>query len=1140
MPKPHQNGIIRGFSGDDRKFRCCNAGFFPSPGFGGIRRFEVNKRRGNEYYLVTTKKNAYVFTDRDGCDAGQAPLKAPSSVTVCQGLVKTAENIYLWCSTEHNHRHAERRSERLEVLPQSGPIIPWSLTTYVRGAQFHPWIAPAERSPLPANIVQVKHLTLPEAGPRKSAREHVKSAGKVQALKYHGEPVTPRLEQWLAHYKTPRRAALYARVAARERVVDNSVKPRKTLVPRTTTSSTRRAKLYARVAERKKRMDDLLELRARAIAKSLTCPIPPPCHPAVERERIAREKAQEIAQKAVEREVERAAQSKATKALIDELTEISVALNEIRLYFTVPSYITPVLELREVFFRSSDDQLDYGHLPSLMPRALTADVWWRVAHFTPEHKHLDLVRLSKGIHDLIIPMIYGDIDIGRGAFLCVRSLANNPRLALLVCVLCFRRGSFVDAAEWATGLVAMKNLKFLYVTHYISFPLNILPRITFSLTTFGSHCSVVSSWAALIASQPTIVQLKLNSDYYLSPPGPDVLPALHAVQGRPADLARFARHHALEDLWFFTGPPHERRSLKAADIAIFAQSPSRLITVRLSARQFILLVNFAPAMMATLQHIVFDECPEWSEFTRMPSLVVVRGHLAQVAQRINQCAPLLRSMLLAFSQNVSQRHPAIQPLLRADGAFFLNSFNAITPVPHFKTLRVYASDGCTTWENWGSSDQTTSYLPPPPDHGPLELEPDLQYLFGIYSTATRITESGRHRRRRCYRTHTGPRRCTLRGNVANIGNCGQSFASSASEGSTTTRSIGSSFRALTHLPAENPCSLLDFHFCAMFCSSKGPQRKKKKRRSLLPRPTPPAPIPPQEPRRLRRHSVPTPQESATRAAADLNPEAEASWQEAFSVLPDVVLQWAAGTLPTGDEPDAEDSDIPDLPYITQYHHPDLPDILMTPTEVAENTYNEAMRRRHGTGSRRRQREEHQGFQTDGEAAERFSHTVLPPRRPRRRLEDNLTPAQREDRHRIMRAQRDRVAELRRQQARQREEAWELEREAWVLEREARLPGLRHVIVDAMRPWEREDFLHVEQEQERREISFTQSHKIMRHSQLRARVHVVAGTRCDILELGEDKTRGACTEMMVGTAILFDNRDERRQLLVSFDFDVGAG
>ncbi|KAJ7772387.1 hypothetical protein B0H16DRAFT_1451464 [Mycena metata] len=1048
MPLPTQNGIVRGFSADDRKFRCCNAGLFPSLGFGGIGRYEVNKRRGNQYYLVTTSKNAYVFTDPDSCNAGQASLKSACDVTVCQGLVETAQEIYHWCSTQHNHGHAERRSVRLEVLPQSDTVSPWSLTTYVRGAQFHPWIPPKERSPLPKNIAQVKHLTLPEVGPRKSAREHVKSA---EALKYHGEPVTPRLEQWLAHYNTPRRAALYARVAARERVVDNSVKPRETLVPSTTTSATRCAKLYARVAARKKRMDDLLELRAGAIAKSLTRPIPPPCHPAVERVRIAREKEQEIAQKAVEREVERAAQSKATKALIDELTEVRARAGR-------------------------HDQLDYGLLPSLMPRALTADVWWRVAHFAPERKHLDLVRLSKGIYDLIIPMIYGDIDIGRGAF-PLRALSGEQ--------------SPSSAPRMSSIIIHLR----LPLTSDFSFPLNILPRITFSLTTFGSHCSVVGSWAALIASQPTIVQLKLNSDYYLSPPGPAVLPALHAVQGRPADLARFARHHALEDLWFFIGPPHGRRSLKAADIAIFAKSPPRLVTVRLSARQFILLVNFAPAMMATLQHIVFDECPEWSEFTRTPSLVVVRGHLAQVAQQINQCAPLLRSMLLAFSQNVSHRHPAIRPLLRADGAFFLNSFNAITPVPHFKTLRVYASDGCTTWENWGSSDQTTSYLPPPPDHGPLELEPDLQSPVIENPTA------------QMYRYVLAPQGNNLRPQYSVLcSSRAQPVANWYIEAIFCFIGIKEKHEEPSH--RTRTCQRSSPH--TMYHSEHAmyhPEKKKKRRRSLLPCPTPHPNIPLVQPRRLRHHSAPAPQESATRAQVDLNPEGEASWQEAFSVLPGIVLQWAAGTLPNGDESDdVEDPEIPDLPLLTQPHladHPDLPDILLTPDEVAERNNQDVRRlqRQHQQrqtsemageavesylhrppvrveGSltlaqleQRRQQDadrierRREGIQQQREEREAYGETVETSwHRPRRRLEDSLTPAQLQQRRERFSSMRQSLAlsrAVRRRETREREEAREREREA-------QLPGLRRVILDAMRPWEREDFLRVEQEQETQE------------------------------------------------------------------------
>ncbi|KAJ7774082.1 hypothetical protein B0H16DRAFT_1450885 [Mycena metata] len=365
MPKPSQNGIIKGFSVDDRKFRSCSAGLFPSPAFGGIGRWEVNKRRGNQYYLVTTKDKAYVFTDH-----------------------------------RHNHGHPERRSKRLEVLPDSGPVAAQSLTTYIRGAQFHPWIPPAKRIPPPANIDHVNHLTLPKVGARKSAREHVKpsavrkpkalsSSNKkifvlaryledqiscsdfaliccctsilksincypngtytwdikltsserhffhslkqlqhplnllsymhpppnpaqstaedkalkrdAEAMKHHGVPVTPKLEQWLAHYKTPRRAALYARVAARKDRDVKSPDRRKSPNPPKIPSAQRRA-------ARKKRMDDFAEAHRCAIANSLKRPIPPPCHPAVERLRVARVEAQEAMQKEARRVAEREAE----------------------------------------------------------------------------------------------------------------------------------------------------------------------------------------------------------------------------------------------------------------------------------------------------------------------------------------------------------------------------------------------------------------------------------------------------------------------------------------------------------------------------------------------------------------------------------------------------------------------------------------------------------------------------------------------------------------------------------------------------------------------------------------------------------------------------------------------------------------
>ncbi|KAJ7019535.1 hypothetical protein C8F04DRAFT_1276135 [Mycena alexandri] len=150
---------------------------------------------------------------------------------------------------------------------------------------------------------------------------------KREAIRKHGKPDTPRLEQWLAHYKTPRRAELYARVAARQKQRHGvDLVSRESLTPRPNQPSKRRAELYARVAARKKRIDDLLELRARAIANSLRRPIPPPCHPAVERLRVARHNAQEM----VQQEAERAAEREAATARVKYVVELRAAGKENR------------------------------------------------------------------------------------------------------------------------------------------------------------------------------------------------------------------------------------------------------------------------------------------------------------------------------------------------------------------------------------------------------------------------------------------------------------------------------------------------------------------------------------------------------------------------------------------------------------------------------------------------------------------------------------------------------------------------------------------------------------------------------------------------------------------------------------------
>ncbi|KAJ7775784.1 hypothetical protein B0H14DRAFT_3164513, partial [Mycena olivaceomarginata] len=130
----------------------------------------------------------------------------------------------------------------------------------------------------------------------------------------------------------------------------------------------------------------------------------------------------------------------------------------------------------------------------------------------------------------------------------------------------------VEATQWRAALVAMRNLKLLFVCRTIPLPSNILPAITFRLKTFGSTGLLVGEWAKFVISQDQLERLWFDSDFFGHSPRAVELPALWSMKGCGADLARFARYHHLRDLWFFMHKP----SLSPADLSVFALSPSQL------------------------------------------------------------------------------------------------------------------------------------------------------------------------------------------------------------------------------------------------------------------------------------------------------------------------------------------------------------------------------------------------------------------------------------------------------------------------------------------------------------------------------------------------------------------------------------
>jgi hypothetical protein len=52
-----------------------------------------------------------------------------------------------------------------------------------------------------------------------------------------------------------------------------------------------------------------------------------------------------------------------------------------------------------------------------------------------------------------------------------------------------------------------------------------------------------------------------------------------------------------------------------SDLLKLAASPSRLSTVRISALDFLTVLEAAPALLTSLRHLVVDEDLSWSNFT---------------------------------------------------------------------------------------------------------------------------------------------------------------------------------------------------------------------------------------------------------------------------------------------------------------------------------------------------------------------------------------------------------------------------------------------------------------------------------------------------------------------------------------------
>ncbi|KAF8179377.1 hypothetical protein K438DRAFT_1977430 [Mycena galopus ATCC 62051] len=401
---------------------------------------------------------------------------------------------------------------------------------------------------------------------------------KLEAMNHIGKPARPGLQIWLDHYRPP----------LTERPPDYHKR--------------KRAALAARLEAKRARQDLLMNMRKEALTRAAKTFPRPRCHPLhpdnlqwKDNKRREEQARQEARQAAVDAE-ERAAREARVKLLMT--MRAAAATWEFRIYASI-------------HFSSSRIR------HCIMGPSHPGYVWREVGRLSHLPEVLVLVRLSKSINQFLNVLLYRNIAVRQSARRMVRTLATKRHLLSLVESIYFQDPTArVHPGQWASILLEMHNLVFLMITPLTPLPLDVIPSIMFRLQSFCSTSTVDAVWAQFIASQCELTELVFNSDFYGDPPASGELPMLRVMKGRPSDLAKFAQHHHLVDLWFFTGYSLGSRSLTSADLAQFAVSPARLESLRICIPDFLKLLEAAPDVVLNLVHLVVDEDWSWSEFTR--------------------------------------------------------------------------------------------------------------------------------------------------------------------------------------------------------------------------------------------------------------------------------------------------------------------------------------------------------------------------------------------------------------------------------------------------------------------------------------------------------------------------------------------
>ncbi|KAJ6452188.1 hypothetical protein C8R47DRAFT_1229346 [Mycena vitilis] len=361
---------------------------------------------------------------------------------------------------------------------------------------------------------------------------------------------------------------------------------------------------------------------------------------------------------------------------------------------------------------------------------LSVEIYWRVAMFSDEDVRLNLLQTSRPVYTHLRALRYRYIAIGSDAKHLVRSLSNNtalPPLDFQVKSLMFlNRYARVDAAQWARVLPAMTNLGTLIISPRIPLSLELIPRLTFRLLSFGSSSSLEGAWVDFLATQHWLDELVIDDHLVGDAPGPQRLPLLRSIKGRPRDLAKFAHYPRLLDLWFYSVRPYSQCGLQPEDLQRFAASSVQLVTVRLRPSQLLLLLDAAPALLQALQHLVLDEERDWSDFIVNVHSLQEHWPLTQVATRLSTFGALKTILLVC----VWQAHLRVTPrrlLERTDGPLISSAMSVLCTSSSLRTFHFFAFDGSAIVTNWTTDDEEVFYRPQ--TDSPGVLDDHYSYLY---------------------------------------------------------------------------------------------------------------------------------------------------------------------------------------------------------------------------------------------------------------------------------------------------------------------------------------------------------------------------------------------------------------------------